>query len=149
MSGVPCRNCVQSDLLRPTAATCYGILRRLVTAYPKTPALYGVKKKRMGRDSNPRTPFDVSGFQDRCNKPLCHPSYFFAVPMNCKTFRLSDVSLMEKSLRGDPEIQFPKPNSCPNDNGPNRNSAPRFTSFFMAHAKSRGSLSGSSEPVRL
>jgi hypothetical protein len=28
----------------------------------------------MGRDSNPRTPYDVSGFQDRCIKPLCHPS---------------------------------------------------------------------------
>ncbi len=32
--------------------------------------------ERMGRDSNPRTPYDVSGFQDRCNKPLCHPSFF-------------------------------------------------------------------------
>ena len=31
-------------------ATCYGLLQRLVTAYPKTPALFG-GKKRMGRES--------------------------------------------------------------------------------------------------
>ena len=31
-------------------------------------------KERRGRDLNPRTPFDVAGFQDRCNRPLCHPS---------------------------------------------------------------------------
>ena len=30
--------------------------------------------ERRGRDSNPRTPFDVVGFQDRCIRPLCHPS---------------------------------------------------------------------------
>ena len=30
--------------------------------------------ERRERDSNPRTSFDVSGFQDRCNQPLCHPS---------------------------------------------------------------------------
>ena len=32
------------------------------------------KKKRRGRDLNPGTGFPVSGFQDRCNQPLCHPS---------------------------------------------------------------------------
>src|SRR5262245_32767008 len=31
-------------------------------------------RKRRGRDSNPRTSFLVVGFQDRCNRPLCHPS---------------------------------------------------------------------------
>ncbi len=30
--------------------------------------------KRRERDSNPRTGCPVSGFQDRCIKPLCHPS---------------------------------------------------------------------------
>ena len=30
--------------------------------------------KRMGRDSNPRYSHPYSGFQDRCIKPLCHPS---------------------------------------------------------------------------
>ena len=34
-----------------------------------------IKKKRRGRDLNPGTGFPVSGFQDRCNQPLCHPSY--------------------------------------------------------------------------
>jgi hypothetical protein len=29
---------------------------------------------RRGRDSNPRTTCAVSGFQDRCIQPLCHPS---------------------------------------------------------------------------
>ena len=33
-----------------------------------------IKKKRRGRDLNPGTGFPVSGFQDRCNQPLCHPS---------------------------------------------------------------------------
>jgi integrase len=32
------------------------------------------KSKRKGRDSNPRTPCGVAGFQDRCIQPLCHPS---------------------------------------------------------------------------
>ena len=31
-------------------------------------------KWRMGRDSNPRAPRRAVGFQDRCNRPLCHPS---------------------------------------------------------------------------
>jgi hypothetical protein len=30
--------------------------------------------KRRGRDSNPRSPCRDSGFQDRCIRPLCHPS---------------------------------------------------------------------------
>ena len=30
--------------------------------------------QRRGRDSNPRTSCPVSGFQDRCIRPLCHPS---------------------------------------------------------------------------
>ena len=34
-----------------------------------------IKKKRRGRDLNPGTGFPVSGFQDRCIQPLCHPSY--------------------------------------------------------------------------
>jgi hypothetical protein len=29
---------------------------------------------RRGRDSNPRFDFSKSGFQDRRNQPLCHPS---------------------------------------------------------------------------
>lgn len=33
-----------------------------------------IKKKRRGRDLNPGTGFPVSGFQDRCIQPLCHPS---------------------------------------------------------------------------
>lgn len=31
-------------------------------------------KKRRGGDSNPRYPFGQAGFQDQCNRPLCHPS---------------------------------------------------------------------------
>jgi integrase len=38
--------------------------------------------ERRGRDSNPRTPFGVSGFQDRCNQPLCHPSCGPEKPLN-------------------------------------------------------------------
>src|SRR5207302_1174939 len=30
--------------------------------------------ERKGRDSNPRIPRGIAGFQDRCNRPLCHPS---------------------------------------------------------------------------
>jgi integrase len=30
--------------------------------------------ERRGRDSNPRSGCPDSGFQDRCNRPLCHPS---------------------------------------------------------------------------
>lgn len=30
--------------------------------------------RRRGRDSNPGTSYPVSGFQDRCNRPLCHLS---------------------------------------------------------------------------
>ena len=30
--------------------------------------------QRTGWDLNPRSPFGNSGFQDRCNQPLCHPS---------------------------------------------------------------------------
>ncbi len=30
--------------------------------------------ERMGRDSNPRWNFSHCGFQDRRNRPLCHPS---------------------------------------------------------------------------
>src|SRR6476620_10151303 len=51
--------------------------------------------KRKGRDSNPRTPFGVAGFQDRCNRPLCHPSRYlvflsfsvfsFSLPFLCTT----------------------------------------------------------------
>ena len=33
-----------------------------------------VNCQRRGRDSNPRTPCPVVGFQDRCIRPLCHPS---------------------------------------------------------------------------
>lgn len=29
---------------------------------------------RMGRDSNPRRACTLNGFQDRRNRPLCHPS---------------------------------------------------------------------------
>src|SRR4051812_13607283 len=32
------------------------------------------RAQRRGRDSNPRTAHAVSGFQDRCIRPLCHPS---------------------------------------------------------------------------
>lgn len=32
------------------------------------------RSERRGRDSNPRTCCHVVGFQDRCNRPLCHPS---------------------------------------------------------------------------
>ena len=28
----------------------------------------------MGRDSNPRIPCGIAGFQDRCFRPLSHPS---------------------------------------------------------------------------
>src|SRR5262245_36932860 len=34
---------------------------------------------RKGRDSNSRTPCDVAGFQDRCLKPLGHPSNSLSV----------------------------------------------------------------------
>jgi site-specific DNA recombinase len=43
---------------------------------PATPAVRSsVLKWRMGWDSNPRDPFRPAGFQDRCLKPLGHPSY--------------------------------------------------------------------------
>src|SRR3569833_2333290 len=31
-------------------------------------------QKRMGWDSNPRYPYEYAGYQDRCLKPLSHPS---------------------------------------------------------------------------
>ena len=31
-------------------------------------------KRRTGWDSNPRAAFTTAGFQDRCIRPLCHPS---------------------------------------------------------------------------
>jgi integrase len=43
-----------------------------VVESPKTQQI--PRFQRRERDSNPRTPFGVSGFQDRCNQPLCHPS---------------------------------------------------------------------------
>jgi len=43
---------------------------------PKNIVFSGVFKRRR-RDSNPRTTCAVSGFQDRCIKPLCHTSELF------------------------------------------------------------------------
>ena len=37
-------------------------------------AARSAKNQRRGWDSNPRSPRGDSGFQDRCNRPLCHPS---------------------------------------------------------------------------
>jgi hypothetical protein len=47
---------------------------------PATPSLYETQSQarqdawRRERDSNPRRPCGLSGFQDRRNRPLCHPS---------------------------------------------------------------------------
>src|SRR5882672_12303311 len=41
--------------------------------------LFGLYKRkiwRIGRDSNPRDPFEPNGFQDRRFQPLTHPSVF-------------------------------------------------------------------------
>ena len=42
----------------------------------------GNHSKREGRDSNPLTPFGVAGFQDRCNRPLRHPSGSAGSPLS-------------------------------------------------------------------
>src|SRR5205807_762542 len=44
------------------------------TFVPCSPVFF---QKRRGRDSNPRSSFPDVGFQDRCNRPLCHPSVYF------------------------------------------------------------------------
>ena len=41
---------------------------------PANAGPFAVDLERREWDSNPRTPYGVSGFQDRCNQPLCHPS---------------------------------------------------------------------------
>jgi hypothetical protein len=38
------------------------------------PSPYSLRSLRRGRDSNPRYGCPHSGFQDRCNRPLCHLS---------------------------------------------------------------------------
>ena len=38
------------------------------------------RRKRRGRDSNPRWSYPHSGFQDRCNRPLCHLSGGWFLP---------------------------------------------------------------------
>ena len=44
------------------------------TALRADQARVSLVRQRRGRDSNPRTSCPVSGFQDRCIRPLCHPS---------------------------------------------------------------------------
>jgi Phage integrase family len=41
---------------------------------PRKPAAILIKTQRRGGDSNPRSGCPDSGFQDRCNRPLCHLS---------------------------------------------------------------------------
>jgi Phage integrase family len=43
---------------------------------PRKPAAILIKMQRRGGDSNPRSGCPDSGFQDRCNRPLCHLSGF-------------------------------------------------------------------------
>ena len=43
--------------------------------------------ERRGRDSNSRMPFGISGLQDRCNRPLCHPSRTAGIAWKPRLFR--------------------------------------------------------------
>ena len=52
--------------------------------------------KRTERDSNPRYPFGYAGFQDRCLKPLGHPSQ---VPILWDAGRVGDPSRNPKSFQ--------------------------------------------------
>ncbi len=60
-----------------------------------------INKKRRGRDLNPGTGFPVSGFQDRCNQPLCHPSYsksiFKVLPSFAKS--VSIIFIIPRSIK--------------------------------------------------
>src|SRR5437763_11219075 len=54
------------------------LLHTLTAAAGVAPATPGVRSSvlswRRGRDSNPRRACTLNGFQDRRNRPLCHPS---------------------------------------------------------------------------
>src|SRR3954469_13723748 len=58
-------------ILKGQAAPSYGAVRRVAV---RLAAPRRRETGRRGRDSNPRTSCPVSGFQDRCIRPLCHPS---------------------------------------------------------------------------
>ena len=55
----------------PRAVLRAGLQRSL---RPESPTSEARTSKRRGRDSNPRRTRALAGFQDRCIRPLCHPS---------------------------------------------------------------------------
>src|SRR5690606_25619530 len=60
---------------QPDTCTCAAIRDDGLTANGSLDAASARRPKwRMGWDSNPRTACTVAGFQDRCLKPLGHPS---------------------------------------------------------------------------
>ncbi len=60
-----------------------------------------IKKKRRGRDLNPGTGFPVSGFQDRCIQPLCHPSYSKSIFKVLDSFAksVSGIFIIPRSIK--------------------------------------------------
>ncbi len=60
-----------------------------------------IKKKRRGRDLNPGTGFPVSGFQDRCIQPLCHPSCLKSIFKVLDSFAksVSVIFIMPRSIK--------------------------------------------------
>ena len=80
----------------PTTATTYADACHSVAATCETP-------KRTGWDSNPRAAFTTAGFQDRCIRPLCHPS-----PPNGKNFDADfdagNAQRPPQNVKMDPEL---------------------------------------------
>src|SRR5262245_54494334 len=55
---------------------------------------------RRGRDSNPRRACTLNGFQDRRNRPLCHPSAFGELAPNRHSFKtISNCSCVHEIAR--------------------------------------------------
>lgn len=74
-------------------------LRELDVAVAKE--FRGQEKKfewRRGRDSNSRRALTLAGFQDRCIKPLCHPSFKERKIIQAELFISSVIGLMRRRI---------------------------------------------------
>ena len=68
---------------------------------PRKPAAILIKMQRRGGDSNPRSGCPDSGFQDRCNRPLCHLS-------ECRyAVRIKDARVRRSFLNGVSPVREP------------------------------------------
>ncbi len=61
----------------------------------------------MGRDSNPRRACTLNGFQDRRNRPLCHPSETLFGLILYYFLRIANVKITAPAINIAPDSNWP------------------------------------------